>query len=167
MKQALLVMNDGPGLAAEVDVHIETSHDVRMDVMSLVLGNPVATISVFTLAGAFLSSMAGKAAEDAYQILKRALSRATPVVRDGSAQDTTWAVIHDVENNCVIECPKEIPAEAAAQLAQLAREGLSQRHIRWDPENRRWQAVGSISGEPPQPPPDENPPSEPPRPPDE
>ncbi|MFF5257174.1 hypothetical protein ACFY4K_34870 [Streptomyces leeuwenhoekii] len=151
----MLLKGNDPGLAVEVDDHIRSTHDVHNDALMTALGSPIATISVFALLGAFLSSMAGKAADDAYQSLKRLLSRATPVNRNDSPQE--WAVIHDIEHNCVIECPKDVPAEGAIQLAQMARDGLSMCHLRWDADNRTWQTVGTISGDPPELPPDGEP----------
>lgn len=160
VKRFYLLAHSDSGLAAQVDMHIRLARDVRMDVDS-VLGNPVATVSVFTLTGAFLAAMAARAAEDAYRVLCRLLSRATPITREGAAAGGPWAVVHDVEHNCVVECPKEIPAEAAIRLAQLAREGqLSRTHVRWEPENGTWLTVGSLNGAPPSLPPEEGAPAE-------
>jgi hypothetical protein len=133
----------------EVATHIKTLHwvrtDVRMDPESL-LGNPGATISVFALAASFLGGILGRASQDAYEVLKRVISRAPRRITPSGAR---WVVVHDPEHNTVIECPESVPHQAAVQLAAMARTDLSRAHLRWNEEYCRWDRVDETSGDAP------------------
>lgn len=133
---------------SEIDNEVFWVTEPNFDPMS-VLGDPSSVISVFSLVAVFVSAIVGKVGEDSYGVMKRLITRAPRTTRADRRDGTEWVVIHDAEYNTVVECPKELPAEAALQLARKSRDELTRVHLRWDVEACVWQIVGSIEGTPP------------------
>ena len=119
--------------------------DVHSDLPAL-LGNPATTISVFALGGAFLGRILGQAGEDAYTTLKDVILRCTRARKTRPpSQRGDWSVLHDAELGTVIECPRDVPAEAALQLAKMTKTELRKRHLRWNPQTNAWDDIGNLS----------------------
>ncbi|MFD4357457.1 hypothetical protein ACFWPX_33270 [Nocardia sp. NPDC058518] len=135
-------------VVAMVDASIAATYEPGQDLMSF-LGDPSAMVSVFALAGAFISGAISKAGEETFSAMKRAVTRAPRSIRVDSEGTRDWVVLHDVEYNSVIECPAELPAEAVAQLARRSPDELTRVHLRWDSQARSWVVVGVVEGTPP------------------
>lgn len=143
-------VDDHEEIVRSVDEAFAAVSTPYMDVTQF-FGDPSAFLSVFAIAGAFITGIASKAGDDAYTALKQAISRARRSTSMAPDDRSDWVVLHDVEYNTVIECPAELPAEAAVQLARKPREELTRVHLRWNLELRAWTVVGRIEGNPPAP----------------
>lgn len=108
-----------------------------------IFGDPATTVSVFALTGAFLGAILNRAAADAYDAMKKTIGRARRVRRTVPGGNSgEWVILHDHELNAVFECPVEIPAEAAVQVAQMRRSALRNSHFRWNSTLASWERIG-------------------------
>ena len=56
-------------------------------------------------------------------------------------------MLFDRDLGTVIESPREVPAEAAIQLAVMTRAQLRKRHFRWNPDTSQWDDIGELKNE--------------------
>jgi hypothetical protein len=108
-----------------------------------ILGDPATTVSVFALVATFIGGILGQASKDAYQALKQKIQHA-PEMQNSSGEKTVE--LYDPELRTILECPPEIPAEAAAQLASMDRSQLCGARFHWSSTTRSWERVGEIVG---------------------